>query len=150
MNISELLKKSGNNENFTRDEIIKMLTFPCDSMEAYQIMAEANRISKELTGNKAEVHAQFALNLASCKSNCLFCSFAEINKIFDKSTELSVEEAVAKARQFENDEACAIFVMTSANYSFERFIEISQEIKKNIKKETILIANVGVIEYGYR
>jgi biotin synthase len=42
-----------------------------------------------------------------------------------------------------NNGANAVFMMSTANYPFERFIEISQEVRKNLKPETTLIANVG-------
>ena len=40
-------------------------------------MAEANRISKSLTDNKAEVHGRPARNVGPCLCNCGFCSFAQ-------------------------------------------------------------------------
>ncbi len=143
MEINDILQKSLNAEPFDKDELIEMLSLPPDSTESYLLMAESNRISKELTDNKAEVHAQFSLNLAPCPSNCSFCSFAIKNDIFKQETEISTEEAVSFAKQFEQDGANAIFIMTTANYPFSKFIEVSQEIKKNLRDETVLIANVG-------
>jgi biotin synthase len=81
MLVDDLLKKSQNGEPFSRDEIVQMLSYEPDSPESYRIMGEANRISKELAGNRAEVHAQFALNLTPCPCNCAFCSFARINGV---------------------------------------------------------------------
>jgi biotin synthase len=89
------------------------------------------------------VHAQLALNLAPCLCNCLFCSFAQKNGIFLKETRLTAEAAIAYAQQFEQDSANAIFVMTTAQYPFELFLEISREIRKHLQPETVLIANVG-------
>jgi biotin synthase len=143
MEVDDFIKKSRNAEQFSKEELIKMLSFPSDSPESYLLMAEANRISKELTGNKAEIHAQFALNLAPCSGNCSFCSFAKKNHVFQEETEISVDDAVASARQFEQDGANAIFIMTTAKYSFEKFIEISQEVRKKLRPETTLIANIG-------
>jgi biotin synthase len=106
-------------------------------------MAESNRLSKELSGGKAEVHAQFAINLAPCSCDCLFCSFAKVNGVFNKASELTPEQAMTYARQFESDGANAVFMMSTARYPFERFIEISVEVRKSLKPETTLIANVG-------
>jgi biotin synthase len=106
-------------------------------------MAESTRLSKELSEGKAEVHAQFAINLAPCSCNCLFCSFAKTNGIFNEATELSPEQAVAYARQFEVEGANAVFMMSTGRYPFRRFIEMAEEVKKNLKPETTLIANVG-------
>ncbi len=143
MRTEELIKKSGSGEVLTKKELVYLLGLPADSSETYMVMAEANRISKELSDGRAEVHAQFALNLAPCSCNCLFCSFAKINGVFSNSTELDLDHAVAYARQFEIDGANAVFIMTTAGYTFERFIEISKEVRKTLKPETVLIANIG-------
>lgn len=143
MAISDLLKKSQNGETLSRGDLIEMLRCPPDSAESYLVMADANRMSKELTENKAEVHAQLALNLAPCPANCLFCSFAQTNGIFREETRLSPEDAVAYAQRFEKDGANAVYIMSTANYPLSLFLEISREIRRNIDPDTVLIANVG-------
>ncbi|MGD9162427.1 MAG: hypothetical protein PVG39_28730 [Desulfobacteraceae bacterium] len=99
-------------------------------------MAEAARISKELSAGEAEVYAQFAVNLAPYSCDCLFCSFAKINKIFSEATELTPGEAVDYSLRFEADGANAIFMMTTAKYPFGRFPEISKEVRQNLRPET--------------
>jgi len=143
MNISSVIKQSQNGESFSKEQLIAMLSVAPDFPESYQIMAEANRISKQRTNNKAEVHAQFALNLAPCAKNCKFCSFASVHGIFREPRNIGPDEAVIYAKQFETEGANAVFVMTTADYDFGEFIEISQEVRRNLKPETILIANVG-------
>ncbi|MDM8556618.1 radical SAM protein [Desulfococcaceae bacterium HSG7] len=143
MNIEDILKKSRTGDLLSKKELIYLLSLPPDSYETYRIMAEANQLSKKLSGGKAEIHAQLAINLAPCPCKCLFCSFSKTNGIFNESTELTAEQAVAYARQFDNDGANAVFIMSTASFPFDRFIEISKEIRKNIRPETTLIANVG-------
>jgi biotin synthase len=143
MKTNEILKKSRAGDALSRKELIHLLGLSPDSYETYLVMAEANRISKEISDAKAEVHAQFAVNLAPCNCNCLFCSFAKVNKVFNTETELTPEQAVAYARRFEFDGANPVFMMSTAQYSFERFLEISTEVRQNLKPETTLIANVG-------
>lgn len=143
MNSGELIKKSRSGDVLSKDELVYLLGLAPDSAETYMVMAESTRLSKELSGGKAEVHAQFAINLAPCSCDCLFCSFAKVNGVFTKATELTPEQAVTYARQFESDGANAVFMMSTAKYPFERFIEISEEVRKSLKPETTLIANVG-------
>lgn len=143
MHIDKLIKKSRVGDVLSREELVYLLSLAPDSAETYLVMAEATRVSKELSCGKAEVHAQFAINLAPCACNCLFCSFAKINDIFSVATELTPEQAVAYACQFESDGANAVFIMSTAKYPFERFIEMSREVRKNMKPETTMIANVG-------
>ncbi|MEZ4526916.1 MAG: radical SAM protein [Desulfobacterales bacterium] len=143
MDIHEILKKSQSGDVLSREDMIHLLDLSPDSSETYMLMAEANRISRELSDGKAEVHAQFAVNLGPCNCECLFCSFAKANGIFKTATELTPEQAVAYARGFETDGANAVFLMSTAHYSFERFLETAAEVRKNLKSETTLIANVG-------
>jgi biotin synthase len=143
MRIEEIIKKSHKGDPFSKDELVQMLSYPPGSTDSYLLMAEANRISKELTANQAEIHAQFALNLAPCPRNCAFCSFAQKNKIFKKETRISVEQAVQLAKQFEADGANAVYVMTTATYPFELLLEMSREIRRSLQPETTLVANIG-------
>jgi len=143
MDFHDLRRKSQDGEQLSRDELSYLLSLPPDAPESYLVMAEANRISKELTDNSAEVHSQMALNLAPCSCNCAFCSFAQKNGIFTKESRLTVEQAVAYTRQFEKDGANAVFLMTTAQYPFGLFLEMSQEIRRNLDAKTVLIANIG-------
>ena len=143
MEVDELLRKSQSGDVLSRDELIYLLDLPPDGPESFQIMAEANRISKRVSEKKAEVHAQFAVNVAPCPCDCGFCSFAKINGVFTDATELTPEQAVAYARQFEADGANAVYMMSTARYPFERYMEMAAEVKANLKPETVLIANVG-------
>lgn len=143
MDINEIIKKSQSGDILSHTELVYLLGLSPESIESYMVMAEATRVSKELTGGKAEAHAQFAVNLAPCSCECLFCSFARTNRIFNEATELSPEEAVDYSLRFEVDGANAIFMMTTAKYPFERFLEISREVRQNLKPDTIMIANVG-------
>jgi biotin synthase len=141
--LNDFLKKYQEGELFSKSELVRLLSYPADSPEAYVLMAEANRLSKELSQTKAEVHAQLALNLAPCPGNCGFCSFSQGNGIFKEETRLSLDQAIGYARQFETDGANAIYMMTTAHYPFDQFIEFSQEIRRHLKDETMMIANVG-------
>lgn len=143
MNTSDLIKKTRAGDVLIRNELVYLLGLPVDSEETYRVMAEAVRVSKEVSGGRAEVHAQFAVNLAPCPCECLFCSFAKSNGIFKTAIELTPEQAVAHARQFETDGANAIYMMTTATYPFGRFLEMAKEVRSHLKPETTLIANVG-------
>jgi biotin synthase len=143
LKVDDLLTKARERESFSKSEIIEMLAYPADAPETYRIMAEANRQAKELTRNKAEIHAQLALNLAPCSGNCSFCSFAQRNGVFQEEIRLSPDQAVRYAKQFETEGANAVFIMTTAHYPFELFAEMSQEIRRHLKANTPMVANVG-------
>jgi len=47
----------------------------------------------------------------------------------NRKPRITQEEAVASAQQLEEEGANAVFIMTTAQYPFGKFIEISQEVK---------------------
>jgi biotin synthase len=141
--VDDIIKQSGDAEPFSREQLEWMLERPADSPEAYRIMAEAKRISGELTGDRAEVHAQLAVNLAPCPKNCRFCSFAVMNSVFQETTQLTAEETVEGALLLERSGANAVYLMTTAHYDFGSFLEIAQEVKRNLNPRTTFIANIG-------
>lgn len=144
MNIHDIIKKTKNQDTFTRDEVISMLSLDPKSLETAILIGEASRISRKITDNTAEVHGQFALNLSPCPVNCEFCAFSSNSGIFKEKKELTVDECVAYAKNFDNTpENASIFLMTTANYDFGKLIEIATEVKKILKNDTPMIANVG-------
>ena len=140
---NELLRKSADGVVLDMGELEFLLGIPAESEDSYRIMAQGRKISDEVSDGKAEVHAQLALNLGTCLCECQFCSFAGVNKIFTEEIRLTRDEAVSYAKQFENGGANAIYIMTTAMYPLDLFIEMSQEIRRCLKSKTMMIANVG-------
>ncbi len=143
MKTEEIIRKPRSGDVLSKDELVYLLGLTPGSVESYMVMAEAARFSKELSDGKAEIHAQFAVNLAPCHCECLFCSFANTHGIFKEATELTPEQATAYATRFEADGANAVYLMSTAQFPFQRFIEIGQEVRRSLKPETTLVANVG-------
>lgn len=125
----KIIEKSLEGGVLNADEISHLFSVPLFSCESAMIISAAREKSERASNGLAEVHAQVGGNVAPCPNNCMFCSFAANNKVFTGPFELPVEEAVCQAKRFEEDGANAIFVMSTADYPFERFIEISQEIR---------------------
>ena len=130
-----------------REDIIHLLKIDHHSMDASFIRSAANALTRSASKGKAEVHAQIGLNLSPCPNNCSFCAFAAKNGVFRESQELPVEDMILLALKAEADGANALFLMTTHDFSFKRYIEISKEVRKKLKPETVMIANIG--DFGY-
>jgi len=143
LDIHDIIRQSHDREPFTHDQLVHMLELPADSPDSYLLMAEAKRISREITGDRLEVHAQFALNLAPCSKNCMYCAFAAKNKVFRQSTKLSPEEAVDMAKRLEAEGANAVYMMATAHYQFSELVEVTAEVKSALNPGTVLVGNVG-------
>jgi biotin synthase len=141
--VKDIIKKSMDGVVLTEKEIAILFELPLFSEESAMVLAASRKKSEIASNALAEVHAQVGLNIAPCPRNCLFCAFAAGNTVFTEKVEISVDDAVRKSRQFETDGANAVFVMSTADYSFEKFIDISYEIRRSLRPETPLVANVG-------
>lgn len=141
--VNDIIRQSRDAVPFTRERLAAMLALPPDSPEAYALMAEARRLSRELTGDRFEVHGQFALNLAPCPKNCAYCSFAAVNGVFTESVKLSVEEAVDAALALEADGVNAVYMMATASYDFGELLELTAEVRARLRPQTVLVGNVG-------
>jgi len=142
-NIEKIIQKSRDGEDFTREELIHMLEYPPQSPESFALMAEARRISDSVSDGKAEIHGQFALDLAPCPCNCMWCSFSQKNNVFQNQWRISAEDAVDLALKFERQGANAVLAMTTSGYPFGLFLDMAKQIKQNLKPDTIFIANTG-------
>jgi biotin synthase len=126
-----------------REEVRVLVEVLPHSAEAGYVMAMADAVTRSASGNAAEVHAQIGLNASPCSNNCQFCPFAAVNGILTDHAELPVEEAVEVSVQAERDGANALFPMVTGDYPFGKFSEVSQEIRRHLRPETVMIANVG-------
>lgn len=143
MLLDTLITKAGNDERLSPEEIVYLLSLTPTSAEAYRLLAASRELSEKVSANRAEVHAQFAINLAPCPKNCMFCSFAAKNGIFKGASKIPPEEAVATALTFEQNGANAIYLMATASFDLAEFCDYGREIRRQLKPETMLIANVG-------
>lgn len=143
MLINDLIDKSLHDERLSHAEIVSLLSLAPSSPDAYRLFAASRHLSAQLCDNRAEVHAQFAINLAPCPRNCMFCSFAAKNGIFRESSRITPEAAVNAAREFEDNGANAVYLMATASFDLARFCEYGREVRNNLRADTVLIANVG-------
>ncbi len=141
--IREIIKKSLDDGSLSAVEVAELFRVPLFTEASALILSASRRKSEKASNGLSEVHAQIGLNIAPCPKNCSFCSFAAKNKVFQDYFELSLDEALFRAKQFERDSANAIYLMTTGDYPFDKFIETTQEVRKTLKPETTLIANVG-------
>lgn len=145
--VTDIVAKVFDGHLLTRDEIAFALKIPAHSPEAGYVMASADAINREASKDKAEVHAQIGVNLSPCPNNCSFCAFATKNKVFKERNELSADDVTKLALIAEGEGANAIFFMTTGDYPFSKFVDISKKVRTKLKPDTVIIANIG--DFGY-
>lgn len=142
-NIKQIVDKALSGGLLTAPELKALFAVDYLSEESYLIQYASRKMSIESSKGKAEVHAQVGLNVGLCPKNCQFCSFAALNKVFDKPSERSLDEVIEMCLNFEADGVNAIYLMATATYKFEKFVNMGREVKRALKTEIPLIANVG-------
>jgi len=141
--VIDLTKKVFDGNLLSANDISTLLHVEPHSPDAGFIMGCADEINRKSSKGKAEVHAQIGLNLSPCPKNCTFCAFAAKNRVFKEKNEHSVEVVTEMATRAETAGANAIFLMGTGDYPFEKFTEISKEIRSKLNSETVMIANIG-------
>lgn len=141
--IESILDKALAREKIGRQEAVELLKVNEDSHEIYALISVANTLTRRQFGNRGEVYAQIGINLWPCSKSCAFCSFGEKWGAIDSRVEFSPGEIAAKAKAFEEAGANAIFLMTTADYPFDRYVEIAGAVREVISPDMPMVANTG-------
>ena len=141
--LAQIFQKVDLNQELTKEDALELLNIDSHSPEFYTLLGKANELSRKEFGNKGYVFAQIGLNSAPCTGNCKFCSLAKDSFVVEEKTEKNLDEILATSRKAVEEKADALFLMTTADYSIEKFLEISAEVKKILPDDMMFIANIG-------
>lgn len=139
----QLFQKITAKADLNKDEVIRLLSVENTSEEYYQLLYQARKQSKEAFGNKGYVFAQIGINAEPCSVNCSFCSMAAGHYVLPERWRKSADEIAEGVKQLVADRANDIFLMTTADYPVEKFIEIGKVVRKCIPSEIRFVANIG-------
>lgn len=113
------------------------------SEESAMIQCAGRELSSQLVSGKAEIHGQIGIDIGLCPMDCKYCAFAASNKVFEDNEELVLDKVIEGILSMESRGANAIYLMATANYSFDKFIEVSRAVKSAMKTDVPLVANVN-------
>ena len=137
--ISEILKQGGDFAGIDRDAAMALMHIELHSPETYALMQTANRMTRQLFGDKGENHFHIGVNIEPCPFNCRFCSLTKSAKIFEHKIEFPTEAIIDWARTGEQEGADALNIMTTGTYPFRRLLDLGRLLKATVS--TPLVAN---------
>ncbi|SHN58056.1 radical SAM protein [Desulfitobacterium chlororespirans] len=140
--LGEIIKKALEGGEITAEELKELLMVPSLAEEAYLLCAASRKMVERASQSKAEVHGQVGIDCGPCPKNCAFCSFAARNQVFPEAIVRTAEDIVSRCLSLEKEGANAIFLMATARYAFADYLKIAREVKRELKPETPLIANI--------
>lgn len=139
-NVREILQRSLAGEKISRNQCLRLMEIEHHSSEMYELFFVANRLTRNMFDGAGEVHAQIGIDYAPCSKKCRFCVFGNTTS---EHLELRKEEVVVKAKDFERAGADAIYLMTTADFDFDKYISIGREVRKAISPKIPMVANIS-------
>jgi biotin synthase len=137
-----ILDKAMADQSITRREAARLMSVGLQSSEMYALCAVADNLSRRHFDNTGDVCAQIGLDFAPCPGNCGFCVFAAKQGLVCETIEYPLEAILQAALKCEEQEANAIYLMTTCNYKFDRFLEVGYAVHNTISPEMPLVANI--------
>ena len=147
--VNAILQKVDAGIPLTEADALALLKIPNLSPDYYSLLSKASQVSRRDYGDRGYIFAQIGLNVAPCSGNCSFCSLAQCNSTFTESAELPLEELLKTVAQIDFQRVTAVFLMTTADFDAETFLEYGRQVKKIIPKEIALVANTGDFDLAY-
>jgi len=143
MQHQDILARALEGQAPNRDEMIHLLRCSECSLEAAQLRAVSNHLSRKRTDNHAFLSGQIGYSTAPCRGDCVFCVFAAGHSTFP-NTEMSVEEVMVHAQKFSSNELLGnLFLMSMHDFDVDRFIELLRAVRAALPQSVALTSNVG-------
>ncbi len=147
--ISDILHRFVAGETMNREDLLALLKIHTGSAAYYGLLATANTWSRQTYNGGGTVFGQIGLDNQPCRVNCKFCSLAAAVREKKPSLIRTIENTVREAKNMVNAGVDDIFLMTTAEFSQEKFLEYCRTVRKEIPAETRLVANVGDFDLDY-
>lgn len=129
--------------NLSDEEILDLLKIDTGSDEFYRLLSVSNKLSRGKFNKKGYVFTQIGVNAEPCSVNCKFCSLATDHFSIDGRWQKSIEEVKTEVNRLQEYYFDDLFLMTTADYSFEKFIEMGKQVKPMLKVHQEFVANIG-------
>ncbi len=126
-----------------REEALTLLKVDNKSDEFYKLISLSNQQSRKQFGNKGFVFAQIGMNAEPCSQDCKFCSLGMSHYSIDNKWQKGINELKPEVQQLLNEGMNDFFLMTTADYSIQKFMKISAEIRKLLPDHVRFVANIG-------
>ena len=147
--LNDIFARIDRKEPLTKEEAIELLSIPNLSQDYYRLLARANQASKEDYGDKGYIFAQIGLDAQPCSGDCVFCSLACSNCGELEMEEKSTQEILNLVSRIDFTKVTAVFLMTTAEYDPEKFLEVGRAVRAHIPADIAMVANTGDFDLSY-
>lgn len=143
MEILEAIDKLGAEALRDESEIRSLLEIDVAGDDFYRLLALSNRFSRQSFGDRGYVFAQIGLNAEPCSKNCAFCSMGSTHFALEAQWRKDVSIVRREVEFLVGQGIDALFLMTTADYPPEMFLEMAAAVRALLPETVKLVANIG-------
>lgn len=147
--IETIFDKALEEQPISREEALILMQIDLQSPEMYMLCSVANELSRRQFHNYGEIYAQIGLDYAPCPGNCEFCSFGAKHGVVKTVVEYPTEVVVQAAQFCEDQGANGLYLMTTARYHPQKYLEVAHAVRQAISPEFPMVANIGDFDEEY-
>jgi biotin synthase len=124
-------------------EILQLLNLENNSSDYYRLLYVSDSLSRKKFRERGYVFTQIGINAEPCSINCRFCSMGAEHYSLDAEWEKDFDTLKAEIKHLDEQNYDELFLMTTADYPIEKFLDISKKVKSLLKPHQRLVANIG-------
>lgn len=144
--LQELIQRGTERYRISKEDCVKLMSYPEDSEEAGFIIDSAKRFVMNVTDGQCEIGAQIGIIIGPCYADCGFCTFAASTTDIEDYT--MKDDELSRYLHYIADEGIvtSVSLMTIQNCDFGALIH-SVELARSILPESMSLAvNTGDLE----
>ncbi|HEY3427002.1 MAG TPA: radical SAM protein [Negativicutes bacterium] len=138
----EILATAKEGMEISEKQAFQLLQISNSSDEFYSLLSVANDVSRR-EYNKGMVFAQIGINAEPCSKNCKFCSMGREHYVLDSIWEKDTDAILLEAKLLIEQGIDSLFLMTTANYDSNKFLEIAKQVRTVVPDKVGFVANIG-------
>ena len=147
MKIDGILNSVREGKLLDRQEAVSLLNINNISDDFYKLISLANEMTRSEFNNKGFVFAQIGLNAEPCSVNCKFCSMGKGHYAMDGIWKKDIDAVVSEAKTLIDSGIHDLFLMTTADYPIEEFMDVARHVRKILPGGVRFVANIGDFDY---
>ncbi|MEG2420579.1 MAG: radical SAM protein, partial [Oscillospiraceae bacterium] len=141
--IEHILRKVAENLPLSSGDAVALLKTDNQSSDFYRLIGTANELSRREYASRGYLFAQIGLNAAPCSGGCKFCSLGAEGYAVEETFQKSLPQVLELAETLSKERLDSLFLMSTADYPFETFLEIGGAVRRQLPPGIRLIANYG-------
>ncbi len=145
MEVLDRLERGGCGRDvpLSAEDVEALLRLPLDGEDFYRLLSLSGRLSRGKFGDRGYVFAQIGVNAEPCTKNCAFCSMGQGHYVMESTWRKDEADLLEEVRGLVREGVDDIFLMTTADYPQDRFMEMGRAVRAELPAGMRLVANIG-------